>query len=489
MNITRLLPISLILGLAACSSAPKKSTPPPSAATGVHNVHKGARVQSQVPTHVATGCPSASPYAPAQEDPSTRGHYTAGGLYKPGVKDTTPDYVPNVACIPEPLVSNEPYSAVGNRSPYEVLGKRYKVMDGPEGYVERGTASYYGSKFHGRLTSNKEVYDMYAFTAAHKTLPLPSFALVTNVDTGQSVVVRVNDRGPFHDGRVIDLSYAAAVKLGITSRGTGNVEVRGLTEADNADLLAKRRAGGSAVPAAATMVAAARVAPRNSQIDTLVGQLPAKTSVVPARKVAAATPAVAALATTSTTAAATQAAVAPGERWRYRVADSKAPGSADNFDAWMKTQGVRVATGKPTRVAPAAAAPVVAARSEEYRQPAARVVERTATPVVAAQVKPAAPIAATALAPAPAYKPPSAAESALGSILLQVASFASRENANRALSQLASAGIVGATISDIASGGRTLWRLRVNARDHDNASELASRIASMGFGRPQIVAN
>lgn len=212
MNMKWWLPVSLVLGLAACSSAPKKG-PPASAAV------KGIKVDGKGPAHVATGCPSTSPYAPAQEDPSTRGDYTAGGLYKPGVKDTTPDYIPNVACIPEPLVSNEPHSPIGNRSPYEVLGKTYVVREDAGGYVERGTASYYGNKFHGRLTSNKEVYDMYAFTAAHKTLPLPSFALVTNVDNGQSVVVRVNDRGPFHDGRVIDLSYAAAVKLGITPRG------------------------------------------------------------------------------------------------------------------------------------------------------------------------------------------------------------------------------------------------------------------------------
>src|SRR5690606_24108414 len=89
-------------------------------------------------------------------------------------------------------------------------------------------------KFHGRRTSNQEVYDMYAFTAAHKSLPLPSFARVTNLDTGQSVVVRVNDRGPFHEGRVVDLSYAAAGKIGVHPRGTGRVEVRALSPGENA---------------------------------------------------------------------------------------------------------------------------------------------------------------------------------------------------------------------------------------------------------------
>ncbi|MCW2002979.1 rare lipoprotein A [Xanthomonas arboricola] len=439
-----LIPMALMLGLAACSSAPKKT-----AGNGGTGAIKGIKVEGKGPAHVATGCPSTSPYAAAKEDPSTRGDYTAGGLYKPGVKDTTPDHVPNVACIPEPLVSNEPRSAVGNRSPYEVLGKRYVVMDNPGDYVERGTASYYGSKFHGRLTSNKEVYDMYAFTAAHKTLPLPSFALVTNTDNGQSVVVRVNDRGPFHDGRVIDLSYAAAVKLGITGKGTGNVEVRGLTEADNANLLAKRRSGIAPVATVATAKPAA-----SSQIDSLVQQLPARGT--PARAPATGTAA---------------APVPMGERWRYRVADSRQPGNADNFDAWMKSQGVRVATGKPTAATPRpVAAAAVATTVAVARTPDAPPAPRPAAPVVVA-------------------KPPTAAEATLGDILLQVASFASRENANRALSQLASAGIAGASVSDIVSGGRTLWRLRVNARDHANASEIAQRIAGLGFGRPQIVAN
>jgi len=464
------LPVLLVFGLAACSSAPKKSPSPAAAA-------KGIRVESKGPARIATGCPSTSPYAAAKEDPATRGDYTAGGLYKPGVKDTTPDYVPNVACIPEPLVSNEPRSAIGNRTPYEVLGKTYKVMDDPEGYVETGTASYYGNKFHGRLTSNKEVYDMYAFTAAHKTLPLPSFALVTNLDTGDSVVVRVNDRGPFHDGRVIDLSYAAAVKLGITQRGTGRVEVRGLTEADNAGLLARRNGG--KVPGAATTAVAVAKPPKaaeSSRIDELVKRLPEGTGPAPARSTASPAAAVATVARATTPGA-------EAERWRYRVADAPQPGNADNFDAWMKTQGVRVATGKPAALS----------RSDEPgRGPAAAA--PTAT-VAAATVVPAAVGSAIArktaaeVVPALESRPATPAQAALGNILLQVASFGSRENADRALSKLATAGIAGASISDIVSGGRTMWRLRVNAPDHASASELAARIAGLGFGRPQVVAN
>jgi len=208
----------LLLGLAACSSRPYPHRPPPPIA------------QPQ-PAEAPRARPGQSPYPPAQEDPSKRGDYVGGGLYAPHIQDTTPGHLPDTDAIPEPVVEALPRSRYGNRSPYQVLGRSYHVLDDPSGFVETGIASYYGEKFHGRRTSNQEVYDMYAFTAAHKSLPLPSFARVTNLDNGQSVVVRVNDRGPFHEGRVIDLSYAAAVKLGIHEAGLGRVEVRALTPA------------------------------------------------------------------------------------------------------------------------------------------------------------------------------------------------------------------------------------------------------------------
>jgi len=116
----------------------------------------------------------------------------------------------------------------GNRSPYEVLGKRYRVMSSEEGYFERGVASWYGEKFHGHKTSNGEIFDMYEVSAAHKSLPIPSFLKVTNLDNNRSIVVRVNDRGPFHGDRIIDLSYAAAVKLGYADRGTARVELEAI---------------------------------------------------------------------------------------------------------------------------------------------------------------------------------------------------------------------------------------------------------------------
>jgi rare lipoprotein A len=137
----------------------------------------------------------------------------------------------DVSKIPEPVPKAEPRSRYGNKETYSVLGQTYKLLPDASGYVERGIASWYGNKFHGYMTSSFEPYDMYAFTAAHKTLPLPSYARVTNLDNGKSVVVRINDRGPFHENRIIDLSYAAAVKIGVWPKGTGLVEVRAIDPA------------------------------------------------------------------------------------------------------------------------------------------------------------------------------------------------------------------------------------------------------------------
>jgi rare lipoprotein A len=132
----------------------------------------------------------------------------------------------------------EPLARYGNHSPYEVFGRKYYVMKSSEGYRERGTASWYGSKFHGRKTSSGEPYDMHLATAAHKTLPLPTYAEVTNLDNGRSVVVKINDRGPFKDDRLIDLSYGAALRLDIVARGTARVEVRVIDVGDRAAVTA-----------------------------------------------------------------------------------------------------------------------------------------------------------------------------------------------------------------------------------------------------------
>jgi rare lipoprotein A len=119
----------------------------------------------------------------------------------------------------------DPLLRFGNMSPYVIDGVTYYVLEDYSGYREQGTASWYGAKFSGHKTSNGELYDLYQPSAAHKTLPIPSYARVTNLDNGKSIVVRVNDRGPFHSDRIIDLSYAAAVKLGYMEQGTAQVEV------------------------------------------------------------------------------------------------------------------------------------------------------------------------------------------------------------------------------------------------------------------------
>lgn len=151
-----------------------------------------------------------------------------GGATIQGDQDGFPssDQVPpNLADIPDAVPQAAPRSRYGNPAEYEVLGKRYFVLATAEGYRERGGASWYGTKFHGRRTSSGEPYDMFAMTAAHKSLPLPTWVRVTHLGNGKSVVVKVNDRGPFHEGRIIDLSYAAAARLDLLRSGSAQVEV------------------------------------------------------------------------------------------------------------------------------------------------------------------------------------------------------------------------------------------------------------------------
>ncbi len=132
----------------------------------------------------------------------------------------------NLDAIPDAVPRKEPRSRYGNPETYEVFGRTYRVKRSAKGHVERGIASWYGPGFHAERTSSGEPYDMYAMTAAHKTLPIPVYARVTNLENGRSVVVRINDRGPFVGDRIIDLSYTAAHKLDMTRKGTALVEMR-----------------------------------------------------------------------------------------------------------------------------------------------------------------------------------------------------------------------------------------------------------------------
>ncbi len=139
--------------------------------------------------------------------------------------DSAPDRKLDPNNIADAVPRVEPAAKYGNPKRYTVFGKSYRVKQSSRGYREQGIASWYGTKFHGRRTSSGEPYDMYAMTAAHKTLPLPTYVQVKNLTNGRTAVVKVNDRGPFHGNRIIDLSYAAATKLGILGEGTGLVEV------------------------------------------------------------------------------------------------------------------------------------------------------------------------------------------------------------------------------------------------------------------------
>lgn len=299
---------------------------------------------------------------------------------------------------------------------------------------------------------------MYAFTAAHKSLPLPSFARVTNLENGKSVVVRVNDRGPFHDGRVIDLSYAAAVKLGIHPRGTGRVEVRGLTPGGDArpDPIAEAAARPGIDPETG-LPPGVRIATGKPQrmppsaIDSLVESLPTGSRDAQAG------------ASNATPVAVQTVAVAGANDWRFDMRQDGRAMTADEFDAWMKSRRARVATGRPGKPDPYGSA-----------APDARV---SAVAVVSS------PPAAEARTTIPA---PVVVASGQG-VVLQVAAFGARENADRALGMLQGAGIGDARLLDGTSGGKPIWRLRVGPMDAAAVAELSARVAGLGFGTPQVV--
>ena len=165
-----------------------------------------------------TACSSVPVSSPSS---SSGGRYSIAQDRAPS-RQVSIDSIPDV--IPEPVTR----TMAGNRSPYTVLGKAYTVLPTEQGYSETGIASWYGEKFHGHKTSNGEIFDMYLASAAHKSLPIPSFVRVTNLENNRNLVVRVNDRGPFHGDRIIDLSYAAALKLGYADRGTARVQLEAI---------------------------------------------------------------------------------------------------------------------------------------------------------------------------------------------------------------------------------------------------------------------
>ncbi|MDQ0009800.1 rare lipoprotein A [Luteibacter jiangsuensis] len=263
--------------------------------------------------------------------------------------DSVPTDIPDVNKLPEPVPKVEPRSLYGNKSPYSVLGQTYNVLPSPRGYVERGIASFYGNKFHGYKTSSLEEYDMYQFSAAHKTLPLPSYARVTNLENGKSVIVRVNDRGPFHENRIIDLSFAAAVKIGVWPKGTGLVEVRAIDPNDpgsdrGAPYVnnAPKPAPIMAPPPSPQRAVTASVGTNPADDD---GHVPGMTGVSPSE----ALPPLAA-ATTNVPASTTSSAPVPAQATAARQAPPSPPGAASS-------QGIAANPGPIT--APSAGKPSI----------------------------------------------------------------------------------------------------------------------------------
>jgi rare lipoprotein A len=233
--------IGLLCGvtlLSACSSAPKKAETRQGAAAPIVDLRNGSSV------------PQATTAAPA----TGSGAYLAGD--GPGA-----DVPANLDAIPDAVPKAEPLHKYANRQ-YSALGKTYVPLQETGKYKERGIASWYGKKFHGQNTSIGEVYDMYAMTAAHPTLPIPSYARVTNVATGKSVIVRVNDRGPFLHDRIMDISYVAAYKLGYVNNGSAEVEVESIAVDPNAPVVA-------AVEPAPVKVEPAVVAPVVAEVATI----------------------------------------------------------------------------------------------------------------------------------------------------------------------------------------------------------------------------
>lgn len=216
------------------------------------------------------GCASGGGSAPAPRAETGDATETATGRYA-RARDAYPELPPDVSNVPDAVPRIEPRSRGGNRSPYQVWGQSYRVLDDARGYRGAGIASWYGEKFHGYATSNGEIYDMYKMSAAHRSLPLPTYARVTSQDNGRSVIVRINDRGPFHEDREIDLSYAAAARLGILDAGTGRVTVEAIDPetwlAENGRTTAPRAAPAERGPAAPVERAMASEAPSGGQAE------------------------------------------------------------------------------------------------------------------------------------------------------------------------------------------------------------------------------
>lgn len=202
--------------LAACSSAPLKKTAQTAPASSTKKTTTKVNPITRLPPQTLP-VPKLSDMPAFGSDEFNR------------IKDVAPDSPPDVSQVPDAIPVAEPRSPYGNKSPYKALGETYKVMEDARGFTQTGKASWYGKKFHGLRTSSGEKYNMYKMTAAHTTLPIPTYVRVTNLANDKSVIVKVNDRGPFHSERIMDLSYAAAARLDYLKTGTANVRIEVVT--------------------------------------------------------------------------------------------------------------------------------------------------------------------------------------------------------------------------------------------------------------------
>jgi rare lipoprotein A len=343
-----------------------------------------------------------------------------------------PTLPPAARDIPDAVPRYEPRSPYGNPPFYDVFGKRYFVLSSSADYLERGVASWYGPGFHKVRTSTGEIYDMYAMTAAHKTLPLPAYVRVTNLQNGRSVVVRVNDRGPFVGNRIIDLSYTAAAKLDMLREGTAMVEVRSVgPTSPAADAVA-----GVLVSAAAAATAGASAAAAGSVTSsaTVSGTSPTGTAAS-----GIAVPGAAASGTAASGIAVPGAAASGTAASGIAVPGAAAPGTAASgtSPSGTSTSG----TAAPGTTPSSATAPGAAIAG----------VPAAGTPAAASGI----PSGAPAIAPAPVTSAPAAA------LYVQAGAFANPANARRLAARLRDGGYGTVFIREDTIAGRTLYRVRI----------------------------
>jgi rare lipoprotein A len=377
--------------------------------------------------------------------------------------------------VPDAVPRAEPRSRLGNPETYVVFGKRYSTMRSSDGYVERGVASWYGEDFHGKKASNGEPYDMFAMTAAHKSLPLPTYARVTNLENGRSVVVRVNDRGPFVGDRVIDLSWVAAAKLRLAHKGTGMVEVRAIDPEDPnplppADLDTGTRFA-SATPERSSVASSPKKAePNLSKPDPIV-LLAAHSKergggTATAQKGAPGSGTKPAVVTVAgkTTAGTVSAVPLP------KIASQSAkPGTGSASPVAQTTgQQPKSASGAVVAAKAASSAPAVAAKP-------------ASGPVVAAN----APPQGQAVAAKPAQPAPKASSQAL---YVQLGAFSTRENADRLRERVAKSIDKSVRVDATKADGHPVHRVRVGpVGSVGEAQLLASRLGSMGVNGAKVV--